>query len=93
VSQLFPVLQIFAGAIGMKLTETLGLMPKRKPIDDDIGVPTPDLNLPAAIFLTLFVGFVLQLAALVIGSLFRMHDSGEIPLVDDSASLANVSSE
>jgi hypothetical protein len=43
------------------------------------------LNLPAAIFLTLFVGFVLQLAALIIGSLFRLHDSGVIPLVNDSA--------
>jgi vacuolar-type H+-ATPase subunit I/STV1 len=79
VSQLFPLLQIIAGSLGIWFVEKYGINPPRQPLDDgDVRFPKFDMNVPAAILLTLFVGGTLLLAALIIGTIFRL-DSGNLP--------------
>jgi hypothetical protein len=77
VSQFFPVLQFYVGMLGMYFVEALGLPPRQNPNNDDFA-PWLQLNLPAAMFLTLFGGFVLMLVALGIGSLFSRGEPSNL---------------
>jgi hypothetical protein len=56
--------------VGMSLVDALRLVPRHH-FQGGAEPPPTELNLPGAMFLTLFGGVVLMLVALGIGSLFK----------------------
>ncbi|MCE9560681.1 MAG: hypothetical protein K8U57_01375 [Planctomycetes bacterium] len=69
VAQLFPILQVVAGLVGLSLGSALGLLKNLK-VMDNAHLPNA-VTLAGGLLLTLFVGGVLALMALAAGRIDR----------------------